>query len=60
MIHRVLKMLVDYLGCFVSFKRGTQENLIYTLLITVFTPNLEFYPYFEVIHGSKTFKLTEG
>ena len=53
-------MLVDYLGCFVSFKRGTQENLIYTLLITVFTPNLEFYPYFEVIHGSKTFKLTEG
>ena len=41
-------------------KSDTQEHLIYTKLIIVFTPNLEFSPYFEVVHGSTTFKLTEG
>ena len=30
-------------------KRDTQEYLLYIKLIIVFTPNLEFFPYFEVI-----------
>ena len=38
----------------------TREHLIYAKLIIVFTPNLEFSPYSEVIHGSTTFKLTKG
>ena len=41
-------------------KRDTQERLIYTELILVFTSNLEFSPYSEVIHRSITFKLTKG
>ena len=40
-------------------KRDTWERLRYTLLNKVFTPNLEFSPYSEVIHGSTTYKLTE-
>ena len=41
-------------------QRHTQDCLIYAKLIIVFTPNLEFSPYSEVIHGSTTFKLTKG
>ena len=42
-----------------GFKRDGRERLIYTKLIIVFTPNLEFFPDSEVIHGSTTFKLTK-
>ena len=41
-------------------KRDAQERLIYGILIAVFTPNLEFSPYSEVMHWSATFKLTKG
>ena len=41
-------------------QRDTWDCFIYAKLIVVFTPNLEFSPYSEVIHGSTTFKLTEG
>ena len=41
-------------------KRDTRESLIYIKLIMVFTPNLEFSPYSEVIYGITTFKLTKG
>ena len=41
-------------------KKDTQESLIYTKVIVVFTPNLEFSSYYEVIHGSATFKLARG
>ena len=33
---------------------------IYGILIIVFTPNLEFSPYSEVIHKSTIIKLTKG
>ena len=32
-----------------GFKRDTQESLLYIKLIILFTSNLEFFPYFEVI-----------
>ena len=38
-------------------KKDTQESLTYT---KVFTLNLEFSSYYEVIHGSATFKLARG
>ena len=41
-------------------QRGTRDGLIYAKLIIVFTPNVEFSPYSEVIHESTTFKLTKG
>ena len=50
----LLKLL--FRGC----KKDTQESLIYTKLIKVFTPNLEFSPCYEVIHRSATFKLAKG
>ena len=34
-----------------------QGSLIYTKLIKGFAPNLEFSPFYKVIHGSSTFKL---
>ena len=40
-------------------KRDTRECLIHAKLIIIFTPNLEFSPYSEVIHEKATFKLTE-
>ena len=49
------------LKCFCcGSQRDTRDCLIYAKLIIVFTPNLEFPPYAEVIHGSTTFKLLEG
>ena len=47
------------LFCCVS-QRDTQDCLIYAKLIIVFTPDLKFSPFSEVIHGSTTFKLTKG
>ena len=41
-------------------KRDMGESLIYTKLIIVFTPNLEFFPDSGVIHGCTTFKLMKG
>ena len=41
-------------------QRDTRDCLIYAKLIIVFTPNLEFSLYSEVIQGSTTFKLTKG
>ena len=41
-------------------ERDVQERLIYVTLIVVFTSNLEFSPYSEVMHWSATFKLTKG
>ena len=43
-----------------GFQRDTRDCLIYAKLIIVFTPNLEFFNYSEVIHGGTTFKLTKG
>ena len=43
-----------------GYKRDTRERLIYAKLIVVFTPKLEFPLNFEVIHGSRTFKLTKS
>ena len=40
-------------------QRNSRDCLIYAKLIIVFTPNLAFFPYSEVIHGSTTFKLTK-
>ena len=37
----------------------TPDCMIYAKLIIVFTPNLEFPPYSEVIHGSTILKLTK-
>ena len=37
-----------------------RDTQVCAKLIIVFTPNLEFSPYLEVIHGSTTFKLTKG
>ena len=47
------------LFCYGS-KKDTQECLIYTKLFIVFTPKSEFFPYFEVIQGNTTFKVTKG
>ena len=33
--------------------------MIYAKIIIVFTPNLEFSPYSEAIHGSAVFRLTK-
>ena len=53
-------MVLD-ISCFAVVLRGfSQDCLIYAKLIIVFTPNLEFPPYSEVIHGSTTFELTKG
>ena len=41
-------------------RMDTWERLLYRKLIIVFTPNLEFSPYSEVIHGNTTFKQTKG
>ena len=43
-----------------GFKRDALEHLIYVKLILVFTPNLKFPPYSELILGSTTFKLMKG
>ena len=43
-----------------GFKTNTQERLICAKLIIVFTLNLEFSSYSEVIYGTTTFKLTIG
>ena len=37
--------------------RNARERLIYAEMIIVFTPNLKFPLYSEVIHGSTIFKL---
>ena len=37
----------------------TPDCVIYAKLIIVFTPNLEFLPYSEVLHGSTILKLTK-
>ena len=42
------------------FSKEYSGTLIYAKLIIVFTPNLEFSPYPEAIHGSTTFKLRKG
>ena len=53
-------MVLD-ISCFAVVLTGfSQDCLIYAKLIIVFTPNLEFSPYSEVIHGSPTFELTKG
>ena len=41
-------------------KKDTQKRLIYTKLIIVLSPNIEFFPYYKVIYGSATFKLAKG
>ena len=38
-------------------KKDTQESLIYTKLIIVFTPNFEFSPYYEVSYNNSYYKL---
>ena len=48
--------LLKLFGC--GYQRDTVDCLIYAKLILAFTPNLEFSPYSEAIHGSTTFKLT--
>ena len=56
-------MSLDYLNCFavvLRVKRDTQEHFLYARLVIILTPNLEFCPYSEVIHGSTTFKLTKS
>ena len=40
-------------------QRDTQNCLIYAKLMIVFTPNLKFFPYSEIIHESTTFKITK-
>ena len=45
-----------YCGC----KRDTQGRLIYTDVITGFTPNLDFSSYSGVIYSSMTLKLIKG
>ena len=64
MFDMVLNISLDYLGCFavvpLPYQGDTRDCLIYAKLIIIFTPNLEFSPYPEVIHGSTTFKLTKG
>ena len=53
--------MVLNISCFAVVLRGfSQDCLIYGKLIIVFTPNLQFSPYSEDIHGSTTFKLTKG
>ena len=42
-----------------SSRRDTQERLLYVKLNIVFTSNLEFFHYSEVIHGSATSKITK-
>ena len=43
-------MPLDFLSYFaLVLKRDTQEYLLYIKLIKVFTPNLEVFPYSEVI-----------
>ena len=37
-------------------KRDTLECLTYSKLIIVFTPNLQFYPFSEVMYGNTKFK----
>ena len=41
-------------------KRDTQESQIYANVMIVWTPNLEFSPYSEVINVGTTFKLRKG
>ena len=57
MSDRVLNTPLDYLSCFAIVLR---ERLIYAKMIIVFSPNLEFSPYSELILGTTTFKLTKG
>ena len=53
--------MVLNISCFTVVLKGfSQDCLIYAKLIIVFTPNLEFSHYSEVLHGSRTFKLTKG
>ena len=47
------------LKLFCCFSEGYSGLLIYAKLIIVFTTNLEFPHYSEVIHGSTTLKLTK-
>ena len=57
----VLNISLDYLSCFaVVLSEGTWDCLIYAKLTIVFTPDFEFSPNSEVIHGSTTFKKTKG
>ena len=61
MFDSVLIVPLDYLSYFAVVLRGIQrERLMYAKPIIVFTPNLEFSPYSEVMHESTTFKLTKG
>ena len=56
---RVLNMPLDYLNCFAVVLRI--HSLIYTKLIIVFTPSLEFSPYYEVIYMEvQNFMLAKG
>ena len=50
--------LLELFSC--GSKRNTLEHLTYAKLIIVFIPNVEFPPYYKVIHGNATFKLTKG
>ena len=56
---RVLNMPLDYLNCFAVVLRI--HSLIYTKLLIVFTPSLEFSPYYEVIYMEvQNFMLAKG
>ena len=57
----VLNIPLDFLSCFChGSQRDAQDCLIYAKLIMLFTPNLEFSPYSEVIHESTTLEVTKG
>ena len=60
MFDRVLNRLVDYLGCFVKVPRGIQGNVWYMPCWLKNSLQTWKFTHSEIIHGSKTLKLTKG
>ena len=59
MFDRFLNMPLNYLSCFAVVLREIHRSVVISQTDYIIPSKLEFFPYSEVIHGIKTFKLTK-